>query len=103
MDQTDYLDTSSLAIRSPVFARSKKANKPSTRITRGFAQMTQLPVERPQDMAANEDFTGTFKRPALTHEGGWDPYQVWRTRVKAPALLPRKYEGKTRAPQPRGF
>ena len=29
--------------------------------------------------AANEDFTGT----APTSAWGWDPFEVWRTRIKA--------------------
>ena len=33
---------------------------------------------QPPEAAANEEFAG---RPAPS--GGWDPYEVWRTRVKA--------------------
>ncbi|MGH8306366.1 MAG: hypothetical protein ACRETG_12235 [Steroidobacteraceae bacterium] len=47
-----------------------------------------LSADRHVTAAANEDFTGmvsrregaTAKRPA-----GWDPYEVWRTRVKGPS------------------
>jgi hypothetical protein len=45
----------------------------------GFAAGTRIPP------AANEEFTGTVngldrvERP----RSGWDPYEVWRTRVKA--------------------
>lgn len=61
--------------------------------------MTQLPVERPGETAANEDFTGKFKRTeALTHEGAWDAYTVWRTRVKAQPHSAHQDEAKTPAP-----
>lgn len=61
--------------------------------------MTQLPVERPQDTAANEDFTGSFKRPeGLAHRAGWDPYEVWCTRVKALPLLAHQDEPQIPAP-----
>jgi len=34
--------------------------------------------------AANEIFTGTNEREGLAYtRAGWDPYEVWRTRVKA--------------------
>jgi hypothetical protein len=34
--------------------------------------------------AANEEFTGTDERERLAYtRAGWDPYEVWRTRVKA--------------------
>jgi hypothetical protein len=34
--------------------------------------------------AANEEFTGTDERETLEYTpAGWDPYEVWRTRVKA--------------------
>jgi hypothetical protein len=50
-----------------------------------------LPVERREDTAAtNEDFTGIVTRlDAAKRESGWDPYEVWRTRVRAPARAPR--------------
>jgi hypothetical protein len=37
---------------------------------------------------ANERFTGTVSRPdSLTHsQWGWDPYEVWRTRLKRPSV-----------------
>lgn len=37
---------------------------------------------------ANERFTRTVNRPdSLTHsQSGWDPYEVWRTRLKRPAV-----------------
>jgi hypothetical protein len=34
---------------------------------------------QPLTAAANEDFAGR----AVPTTGGWDPYEVWRTRVKA--------------------
>ena len=54
-----------------------------------------LPVERRVDTAAaNEDFTGIVTHfDAARREAGWDPYEVWRTRVRAPAksaARPRK-------------
>ena len=34
--------------------------------------------------AANEEFTGTDEHATLGYtRPGWDPYEVWRTRVKA--------------------
>jgi len=44
--------------------------------------------------AANEDFNGVVSA-ARDDEGsnsGWDPYEVWRTRVKVPAQLKRERE-----------
>jgi hypothetical protein len=44
-------------------------------------------LARPRTLsAANEEFTGTANEPTTTvrHRAtGWDPYEVWRTRVKA--------------------
>ncbi len=46
---------------------------------------TSLEVEsllanpRPLSAAANEEFAAIAQPPA-----GWDPFEVWRTRVKAP-------------------
>lgn len=33
--------------------------------------------------AANEEFTETDERELEYPRTGWDPYEVWRTRVKA--------------------
>jgi len=56
-----------------------------------------VPVRQPLTVAANEEFSGTmdnldgddFDLDALdrlaTPRPGWDPYEVWRTRVKASA------------------
>jgi hypothetical protein len=38
-----------------------------------------LPGPQSLEAAANEEFAG--RAPSAT--GGWDPYEVWRTRVKA--------------------
>ena len=36
----------------------------------------------------NDGFTGMVNRPdSLTHsQSGWDPYEVWRTRLKRPSV-----------------
>ena len=37
--------------------------------------------------AANDDraeATGSWKIPHIDERAGWDPYEVWRTRVKNP-------------------
>ncbi|HLY52882.1 MAG TPA: hypothetical protein VKQ31_07740 [Steroidobacteraceae bacterium] len=41
-----------------------------------------LPVERRPETAANEEFTGILNRRDAPGRDGWDPYEVWRTRVK---------------------
>lgn len=46
-----------------------------------------------KDTAANEEFARIRTDPA----DGWDPYEVWRVRVKAPAR-----PGKGPARDPRG-
>jgi hypothetical protein len=38
-----------------------------------------LPDPQSLEAAANEEFAGR----AASATGGWDPYEVWRTRVKA--------------------
>jgi hypothetical protein len=57
-----------------------------------------LPVERRADTAAaNGDFTGIVTRlDTPTRESGWDPYEVWRTRVKAPAKTARARRDRAR-------
>jgi hypothetical protein len=44
--------------------------------------------------AANDDFTGTVSGGdrMLTPRRGWDPYEVWRTRVKASSRMNRERE-----------
>jgi hypothetical protein len=43
-----------------------------------------LPAERRAETAANGEFTGNVTRPD-TSQSGWDPYDVWRTRVRTPS------------------
>ncbi len=43
-----------------------------------------LPVEPETELAANEEFNGYAELPPEPPARGWDPYQVWRTRVKHP-------------------
>lgn len=58
-------------------------------------------VERRPYSTANEGFTdGSSRQRALAHEGGWDPYEVWRTRVRAPSIRAR--QGEERPAQPVG-
>jgi len=39
--------------------------------------------------AANDEFAGTVEPPTLEPaQTGWDPYEVWRTRVKVDAPPP---------------
>ena len=55
-----------------------------------------VPVRQPLTAAANEEFSGTMDDldrddvdldalDRLATPRGWDPYEVWRTRVKASA------------------
>ncbi len=55
-----------------------------------------IPARQPLTPAANEEFTVTVSDVGrhdlgrrdldrLTRRSGWDPYEVWRTRVKASA------------------
>lgn len=50
------------------------------------------PVEpHTETAAANEEFTGTAtRRDAARREGGWDPFEVWRSRVKERRRRPRE-------------
>lgn len=60
-----------------------------------------LPVERRPDTSANESLAGSSnRRGAFAHAGGWDPFEVWRTRVKAPLVMTR--QGEERPAQPAG-
>jgi hypothetical protein len=71
-----------------------KKNKQGT--TRGLAKpMTQDTAEglrtlqgRTDTAAANEEFTGTFRQIAR-RGSGWDPFEVWATRVKERRKKPR--------------
>ena len=60
-----------------------------------------LPAPRRVDMAANEDnLKSTSAAPARRQDGdnqGWDPYEVWRTRVKEA----REQAGPASAARPR--
>jgi hypothetical protein len=40
-------------------------------------------------LAANEEFTELGNVPAtlVRHESGWDPYEVWQSRLKAPRIV----------------
>jgi hypothetical protein len=60
-----------------------------------------LPVERREDTAApNEEFTGIVTRlDAAKRESGWDPYEVWRPRVRAPPRAPRVKNDRRRDPR----
>jgi hypothetical protein len=58
-----------------------------------------LPARQPLTPAANEEFTETMldlSRYGLdrlaARRAGWDPYEVWRTRVKASAKEKRGRE-----------
>lgn len=54
-----------------------------------------LPARQRLIPAANEEFTGTvsdLSRRLATRRSGWDPYEVWRTRVKASAKEKRGRE-----------
>jgi hypothetical protein len=50
------------------------------------------PTDRRVAAAANEDFNGVASaaRDAERTDSGWDPYEVWLTRVKAPAQLKKE-------------
>jgi len=53
-----------------------------------------LAAGQPVTPAANEEFTETAEgpqTPAYTHTG-WDPYEVWRTRVKATSRVSQERE-----------
>lgn len=52
-----------------------------------------LPADRRLRAAANEEFSGgvagTVSEPEPV-KSGWDPYEVWATRVKGPARSKRE-------------
>ena len=52
----------------------------------------EFPNERRAITAANEEFSGAVSavRASAPAQSGWDPYEVWATRVKAPALRKRE-------------
>jgi len=56
-----------------------------------------LPAHQRLIPAANDEFTGTVSDlyrldRAAPRRSGWDPYEVWRTRVKASAKEKRGRE-----------
>ena len=54
-----------------------------------------LPAVKRLTPAANEDFNATASELETTHayaRSGWDPYEVWRTRVKASSRAPQERE-----------
>lgn len=50
------------------------------------------PTDRRVAAAANEDFNGVVSaaRDVEHSDSGWDPYEVWLTRVKLPAQLKKE-------------
>ncbi len=52
----------------------------------------EFPNDRRTITAANEEFSGAVSavRAGAQAQSGWDPYEVWATRVKAPALRKRE-------------
>jgi hypothetical protein len=50
------------------------------------------PTDRRVAAAANEDFNGVVSaaRDVEHTNSGWDPYEVWLTRVKRPAQLKKE-------------
>ena len=50
----------------------------------------EFPNDRRVIAAANEEFSGAVSAVRAQTQSGWDPYEVWLTRVKAPALLKRE-------------
>jgi hypothetical protein len=52
-----------------------------------------LPAGPPVLPAANEEFARTDEREQLAYtQAGWDPYEVWRTRVKASSSRKTEHE-----------
>ena len=47
-----------------------------------------LPVERRAQTAASEGVTGNVTSVDPGRQSGWDPYEVWRTRIKTLATAP---------------
>ena len=60
-----------------------------------------LPVERPGPSAANEEFTGIVNRRDASGRQGWDPYEVWRTRVRTNANGARLKKDRPQKDHPR--
>jgi len=55
-----------------------------------------LPAETQESVvAANEEFEDSGEHdPAVSAHAGWDPYDVWRTRVKG--AVPKEHEADPR-------
>jgi hypothetical protein len=55
-----------------------------------------LAAGEPVTPAANEEFTETTELQTLAYtQTGWDPYEVWRTRVKATSRASQEREPDT--------
>ena len=57
-----------------------------------------LPAGQGVTPAANDEFTGMvhdhLDQVSYTYsQSGWDPYEVWRTRVKASSKVKPEHEG----------
>jgi hypothetical protein len=53
-----------------------------------------FPADSQESLAANEDFAGTVDDlETVSANTGWDPYDVWRTRVKT---VSKDHEGDLR-------
>jgi len=59
-----------------------------------------LPVERRTDAAANEEFTEILNPRDTRAREGWDPFEVWRTRVRAPSKTARTRKDRPRDARP---
>lgn len=56
-----------------------------------------LPVEQRAEPAANEEFVATvIASEPPKPQAGWDPYEVWRMRVRLPSLAARASEERDR-------
>ena len=57
-------------------------------------------LERTETAAANEEFTGVVTRlDTVRRENGWDPFEVWRTRVRATSRPARARKDRPRDPR----
>jgi|HubBroStandDraft_1064217.scaffolds.fasta_scaffold172030_1 hypothetical protein len=59
-----------------------------------------IPVVHPEAVAANEEFAASMnRRDVLARDSGWDPYEVWRTRVRTLSKSVRVKKDRTRDPR----
>jgi hypothetical protein len=59
-----------------------------------------IPVVHPEPAAANEEFSAAMnRRDVLARQRGWDPYEVWQTRVRTPSKSARAKKDRTRDPR----